>query len=68
VRPRDNRYFDPETIVILRGVLETAWITLPDRLKRDTPRSVLAERILKAAAKEERDPVRLRASALVDMA
>ena len=60
-----NQGFDPETIAVLRSALEAAWSTLSDQQKATLPQSLLAERILKTAARGERDPVRLRASALM---
>jgi hypothetical protein len=58
-------FFDPETISILRGVLDDAWSRLPPD-QTNVTRSLLAERILKAARDGERDPVRLRAYAITD--
>ena len=51
-------FFDPETIAILKGVLDEAWSCLPAG-QTDVTRSLLAERILKAARDGERDPDRL---------
>jgi hypothetical protein len=45
--------------------LDRAWASLPPSQRVRTSRSVLAERILKAAAKGERDTDRLRACALM---
>jgi hypothetical protein len=58
-------FFDPETISILRGVLDDAWSRLPPD-QTNVTRSLLAERILKAARDGERDPVRLRTCAITD--
>jgi hypothetical protein len=57
-------HYDPETLTILRTVLDEAWEILPDGSKSEAVRSDMAQRILKQAADGERDPVRLRASAL----
>jgi hypothetical protein len=57
--------FDPDTIAILRGVLDEAWSCLPAG-QTDVTRSLLAERILKAARSGERDPDRLRTHAITD--
>ena len=57
-------FFDPETIAILKGVLDEAWSCLP--AGRDVTQSLLAERILKAARDGERDPDRLRTHAITD--
>jgi hypothetical protein len=56
-------FFDPETIAILRGVLDEAWSCLPAGQTAVT-QSLLAERILKAARDGERDPDRLRTHAI----
>ncbi len=61
-------YFDPETIIVLRDVLEEAWSCLPPELQAATPKTVLAERILKSAAKGERSRERLLDVALRDLA
>ena len=58
-------HYDPETLIILRKVLDEAWAALPDGSKSETLQSEMAQRILKQAADGVRDPVRLRASALV---
>jgi hypothetical protein len=58
-------FFDPETIAILKGVLDDAWSLLPAG-QTNVTRSLLAERILKAARNGERDPTRLRARAIGD--
>jgi hypothetical protein len=58
-------HYDPETLVLLRMVLDEAWAALPDGSKSETLKSEMAQHILKQAADGVRDPVRLRASALV---
>jgi hypothetical protein len=58
-------FFDAETIALLRGVLDDAWSRLPPG-QTNVSRSLLTERILKAARNGERDPARLRTRALVD--
>ena len=58
-------FFDPETIAILKGVLDEAWSCLPAG-QTDVTQSLLAERILKAARDGERDPDRLRTHAIAD--
>jgi hypothetical protein len=55
--------FDPKTVAMLRGVLDDAWSRLPAG-QTSVSRSMLAERILKAARAGERRPVKLRARAL----
>jgi hypothetical protein len=57
--------FDPETLIMMRGVLDD----VTDALTVDEPaRSRLAQCILGAVRQGERDPVRLRACALRMMA
>jgi hypothetical protein len=57
-------YFDPATVALLRTILDHAWASLPPSEQARTSRSVLAERILKAASQGERDPERLRIRAI----
>jgi hypothetical protein len=57
-------HYDPETLIILRKVLDEAWAALPDGSKSETLKSEMAQHILKQAADGVRDPVRLRASVL----
>ena len=56
-------YYDPETLLLLRRALDEAWAAVPVGSK--PPKSEMAQRILKQAADGVRDPVRLRAAALV---
>jgi hypothetical protein len=57
--------FDPETIELLRKVLDEAWDVLPPGRKQTVLKTELAERIIAAAGLGERDPDRLRAIALM---
>ena len=57
-------YFDLETVALLREVVEGAWASLRPGQRETTSRSLLAERILKSAARGERDPSRLHDDAL----
>jgi hypothetical protein len=50
--------FDPETLTLLRSTLDSAWASLPPSGRASTSQSILAERVLKAAAQGERDPDR----------
>jgi hypothetical protein len=59
-------YFDRETVDMLRTTLDRAWASIPPAQQASMSRSVLAERILKAAAEGERDPDRLRTLALTE--
>jgi hypothetical protein len=56
-------FFDPTTLAMLRNVLDDAWSRLPAG-QTDVTRSLLAQRILRAAKAGERDPARLRARAI----
>lgn len=61
----DGAAFDPETIELLLNSLDEAWSLLPPRERMRVSKATLAERILRAAANGERDPVRLRTRALI---
>jgi hypothetical protein len=65
---RTVMYFDPDTIALLRTTLDRVWAGLPPTRRALTSQSVLAERILRAAARGERNPDRLRAHALSERA
>src|SRR5215213_5123393 len=52
--------FDPETVELLRSVLDAAWDGLSANRQRTVTKSELAQRILAAAGRGERDPDRLR--------
>ena len=57
--------YDPETISMLGSVLERAVAALPREQRTDERKARLASSILGAAARGERDPIRLYAAALV---
>jgi hypothetical protein len=57
-------YFDLETVSVLKETLEDAWACLRPEQRINMSRSLLAERILKAAAQGERDRERLIDAAL----
>ena len=59
-----NACYDPETIQILKAVLEESWASLKPDQQQHFVKSDLAQRILAAAAHGERDPIRLREQAL----
>jgi len=59
-------YFDPETVNALREVLDEAWDRLHPKTQAQVSKTILAERILKSAAKGERDRSRLITAALSD--
>jgi hypothetical protein len=60
----NHAVFDPETITVLRDTLESAWEHLTPDQRSSVSKTALAERMLTAAARGERDPVRLREHAL----
>jgi len=57
--------FELETLSLLRQTLDDAWESLTPVQRAMTSRTLLAERILKSAAKGERNPGRLRGEALM---
>jgi hypothetical protein len=61
-------YLNLETVALLREAVEDAWFYVQPQRRPDLTRSALAERVLKAAAKGERDPERLRRAALGGLA
>ena len=61
-------YLDPETVALLREALDDAWACLPPEQQATKQKSALAVRILKSAARGERNRNRLRDAALVDLA
>jgi hypothetical protein len=63
--PSKSAFFDAATITFLRGALDDAWAHLPPG-STAVSRSLLAERILKAAKAGERDPAKLRARAITE--
>ena len=65
---RQRTSFDPETLSVLRQALDDAWGHLTPVQRAMTSRTLLAERILKSAAKGERNPERLRDAALTALA
>ncbi len=65
---KEPAHFDIETVLLLREVLDTAWTSLPPQQRATTSKTLLAERILKAASGGERDPERLLDAALMAVA
>jgi hypothetical protein len=56
--------FTPETLKLLRSVLDDAWMSLRPGERARTSKTQVAVRILEAASAGERDPVRLRIQAV----
>jgi hypothetical protein len=65
---KGSAYFDLKTVALLREAVEDAWVCLRPEQRETMSRSLLAERILKAAAQGERDPQRLLGAALIGIA
>lgn len=61
-------YFDLETVALLRETLDDAWACLRADQRAMTSKTLLAEGILKSAAKGERNPERLVDAALMAVA
>jgi hypothetical protein len=59
-----NAHFDPDTLAVLRKVLDEAWNELTPEIQAKTTRSELATHILKEAASGVRDEDYLRVSAI----
>lgn len=57
--------FDPEEILLLKNVLDDAVAHLAPADRTSAAQALLAHKILIQAAKGERDPIRLRTSALL---
>jgi hypothetical protein len=57
-------YFDVETVSVLKEILDDAWASLRPEQQATMSKSLLAARILKAAAAGERDRWRLKDAAL----
>ena len=53
-----------DTVEFLRSILDDAWASLTPRQQMSMRRSDMAAAMLEAAAKGERDPERLKATAL----
>lgn len=67
----DNKgpvYFDLDTVSLLRETLDEAWASLRPQQRAAISRTILAEGILKEAAKGERNPERLLKAALMAVA
>jgi hypothetical protein len=57
--------YDPETLILLPRALDEAWSSLSDERRAKMLKSDMAHRILQRASEGERDPVRLRAAAVI---
>jgi hypothetical protein len=59
---------DPEALKLLQSVLDEAWASLSPEEKAKTSKTLVASRLLAAAAAGERDPARLRIEAVTAVA
>jgi hypothetical protein len=67
MRRLEDGAYDPETVNLLRGVLDEAWERLSPEQQARTQKSDVALRILRLALRGERDPVKLRTSAMTEV-
>jgi hypothetical protein len=58
--------YDPETVELLREVLDQAWADLQPRHREQISKSHMAGHVLRHAAAGERHPSRLRFRAVAD--
>jgi hypothetical protein len=59
---------DPEALKLLQSVLDEAWASLSPDERAKTSKTLVASRLLAAAAAGERDPARLRIEAIAAVA
>jgi hypothetical protein len=65
MRVAEGAGYDPETITLLRSVLDAAWDALPP--EASISKSDLAMQLLRIAAQGERDPHRLQARTMMSV-
>jgi hypothetical protein len=63
----DGEQHDPETLALLRRVLDEVWETLAPEQRERTLKSEVALRILKLSNCGVRDPAKLRLAAMADV-
>jgi hypothetical protein len=66
MRRLEDGAYDPETVNLLREVLDEAWKSLSPERQARTRKSDVALRILRLALRGERDPVKLRTGAVTE--
>jgi hypothetical protein len=59
--------FQPELIELMKAVLDDAAATLPEAKRTSAMKAEIASQILECAAKGERDPIKLKNSALLSI-
>ena len=67
MRHLEDGAYDPETVTLLREVLDETWEKLSPKQRARTQKSDIALRILRLAMRGERDPVRLRIGAVTEI-
>jgi hypothetical protein len=67
MRQLEDGAYDPETVNLLREVLDEAWEKLSPEQQARSQKSDIALRILRLAMRGERDPVRLRIGAVTEI-
>ena len=67
MRSFHNSSFDPQTLVLLEGAFDEAWLTLKSIGIKTVKPDELARCVLRLATEGERDPVRLHDRALKSM-
>jgi hypothetical protein len=67
VTESNSTVHDPDTIGMLRRVLDDAWATLLPHQQTQANKSIMAQGLLKLAADGERDPTRLCELALLSV-
>jgi hypothetical protein len=65
VSPSAGGSYNPETLQLLRGALDSAWESLTPDQRARTLKSDMALRILRLAQRGERNPAKLRMAALI---
>ena len=60
--------YDPETLSLLRNLLDECWKEIDETRRNEDSKSAMAVRILARARKGERDRQRLRSAALMTLA
>jgi hypothetical protein len=59
--------FQPELIELMKAILDDAAATLPEANRTSAMKAEIASQILACAAKGERDPIKLKNSALLSI-
>jgi hypothetical protein len=65
--PDQSAVYDPEELSLLGQILDQAVQSLPLSMRTPHNRTAIAENILACAATGERDPIKLRLAALINL-